>query len=257
MANSGVTPGSYVLASFTVHSDGRVTQAASASVTGTGNVALSDSPVFTTNITAPIVKGGSGTTSTLTLRATSGVGTTGSDIIFQVGNNGATEAMRINSGGSVRIGTGTPAQVRQLEIHLTSSGILQSAFLMQNNANATSTGTGMLFGALDSGNNQTNYGGIAAQITDNTDGSEDGDLLLREMIAGTLTAVAKFTVGSFVMGGGALATNATDGFLYIAGGAGAPTGTPTAQTGRVPLYYDTTNNQFYVYNGGWKKVTLA
>lgn len=52
-------------------------------------------------------------------------------------------------------------------------------------------------------------------------------------------------------------TGMTNGFFYIPAAAGAPTGAPTAVSGRVPMYYDTTNNQFYVYNGAWKKVTLA
>lgn len=54
-----------------------------------------------------------------------------------------------------------------------------------------------------------------------------------------------------------LATNATDGFVYIPTSAGAPTGTPTAYTGKIALEYDTTNNNLYVYNGGWKKVAMA
>lgn len=61
--------------------------------------------------------------------------------------------------------------------------------------------------------------------------------------------------GSFVLqANGALATNATDGFTYIPTCAGTPTGTPTTQTGAVPLVYDTTNNQFWIYNGGaWRQ----
>lgn len=51
----------------------------------------------------PVLAGGSGTTSTLTLQPTSGVGTTGADIIFKVGNNGATEAMRILNDTSIAI----------------------------------------------------------------------------------------------------------------------------------------------------------
>ena len=31
----------------------------------------------------------------------------------------------------------------------------------------------------------------------------------------------------------------------------------TAYTGTVAMQYDTTNNKLYIYNGGWKSVTLA
>lgn len=53
------------------------------------------------------------------------------------------------------------------------------------------------------------------------------------------------------------ATNMTNGFIYIAAAAGIPSGTPTAVSGNVPMYYDTTNNKFYVYNGSWKSVALT
>jgi len=74
-------------------------------------------PTFTTNITTPLVIGGTGTTSPLTLRATSGAGTTNSDIIMQVGNNGATEAVRVFSGGNVGIGTGTTNNGNRLNVN--------------------------------------------------------------------------------------------------------------------------------------------
>jgi fibronectin-binding autotransporter adhesin len=76
--------------------------------TGSGLAVFSTSPTFTTDITTPLIIGGTTTTSPLTLRSTSGVGTTGADIIFQTGNNGATEAMRIQNGGNVGIGTTSP-----------------------------------------------------------------------------------------------------------------------------------------------------
>lgn len=61
---------------------------------------------------------------------------------------------------------------------------------------------------------------------------------------------------SLTIGTGALATNATDGFLYIPSCAGTPTGTPTTVTGRVPMIYDTTNHKFYIYDSGWKGGTV-
>ena len=64
-------------------------------------------------------------------------------------------------------------------------------------------------------------------------------------------------LGSLVVGNNssALATNATDGFLYISSSAGAPTGTPTTQTGSVPVHVDATNNAMYMYtNGAWRGV---
>jgi hypothetical protein len=61
--------------------------------------------------------------------------------------------------------------------------------------------------------------------------------------------------GSVIVGDltAALATNATDGFLYVPTCAGAPTGTPTAETGTAPIIIDTTNNKLYFYSGGqWR-----
>jgi hypothetical protein len=81
--------------------------------TGSGSLVLSTSPTiatptFTTSITTPLIIGGSTASSTLSLQSTSGSGT--SDAIkFLVGNNGATEAMRIKTDGNVGIGTTNPA----------------------------------------------------------------------------------------------------------------------------------------------------
>lgn len=84
--------------------------------TGTTNVVFSDSPTFTTGITDPLIIGGTATTSTLSLRSTSNAGgTTGADIIFQSGNNGATETMRILNNGRVGIGTVSPLTLLQLD----------------------------------------------------------------------------------------------------------------------------------------------
>jgi hypothetical protein len=60
-------------------------------------------------------------------------------------------------------------------------------------------------------------------------------------------------VGGMVVGTAALATTATDGFLYVPTCAGTPTGTPTTQTGTAPIVVDTTNHKLYFYSGGtWR-----
>jgi len=56
----------------------------------------------------------------------------------------------------------------------------------------------------------------------------------------------------------ALATNATVGFLNVPSCAGTPTGTPTPNSGKVPLVVDTTNNKLYGYYGAaWHDLTGA
>jgi hypothetical protein len=57
-------------------------------------------------------------------------------------------------------------------------------------------------------------------------------------------------LSSLVCGSAALATTATDGFLYLPTCAGAPTGIPTAWAGTVPCVFDTTDGKIYYYTGG-------
>ena len=83
--------------------------------TGTGLNVFGTSPTFLTDIKTPLIIGGTGTTSTLIHKTTSGVGATGADHIFQVGNNGATEAMRILNNGNLGVGTASPTAVLHLK----------------------------------------------------------------------------------------------------------------------------------------------
>ena len=88
----------------------------------------SATPTLTTSLTIPLLIGGTTTTSTLTLRSTSGVGAAGADIIFQTGNNGATEAMRIDNSGLVTAKAGfTATGTGAVNITTTSNDINQTA----------------------------------------------------------------------------------------------------------------------------------
>lgn len=75
---------------------------------GTDKMVFNTAPTFVTSITDPLVIGGNGTTSTLTLQSTSGSGTTGSDIIFKDNN---TEFVRFLNNGNVGIGQTAPLSV--------------------------------------------------------------------------------------------------------------------------------------------------
>lgn len=65
------------------------------------------------------------------------------------------------------------------------------------------------------------------------------------------------SLGSLVQGSTQLGAASTDGFFYLRTINGTPTGTPTAQTGTLPMAYDSVNHKLWVYDAGWKGVTLA
>lgn len=74
------------------------------------------------------------------------------------------------------------------------------------------------------------------------------------LFATTTSRTTRMTIsnlGSLIMGAGALATTATDGYMYVTSCAGTPTGVPTAVTGMRAVQWDTTNKKLYVYDGGW------
>jgi hypothetical protein len=66
--------------------------------------------------------------------------------------------------------------------------------------------------------------------------------------------------GSILVGTAALATSATDEFLYIPSMAGAPSGTPTDHSNLSAMVHDTTNNRFYLYDhvsNAWAYTSLT
>tara|TARA_R110000868_G_C10919724_1_gene765572 strand:- start:270 stop:1121 length:852 start_codon:yes stop_codon:yes gene_type:complete len=94
---------------------------------------------------------------------------------------------------------------------------------------------------------------------DGTPGTNDmpGRLVFSTTADGASSPTERMRItsaGNVVAGGSvALATTATDGFLYVPTCAGTPTGTPTSITGMAPIVVNTTNNKLYFYSGGaWR-----
>lgn len=98
------------------------------------------------SLTSPLIIGGTSTTDDLVLRTTSGVGTTGSDMIFQGGNNGATEFARFLNNGN--FGIGTPNPTNFLHLRKDNLGVLvedtgnEKIFSIENSAIYTGTTDG-------------------------------------------------------------------------------------------------------------------
>lgn len=120
------------------------------------------------------------------------------------------------------------------------------------------------FGSSYSGTAGSNVGIVSSGLIRNNNAgglvisaqATGADAIIRFCTNGTpLSSSLRFAIdnsGNVVTGNAALATSATDGFFYVPSCAGAPSATPTAYTGRVPLIYDTTNNRLYAYNAAWK-----
>lgn len=92
-------------------------------------------------------------------------------------------------------------------------------------------------------------------IVDGTPGAGDMPTRLEFGVSadGSVSPTVALTIKatrSVILNSAAIATNATDGFLYMAACAGTPTGVPTSVTGRVPVVIDSTNNKMYIYSGG-------
>jgi hypothetical protein len=148
-----------------------------------------------------------------------------------------------NANGGFQLGpTDAAAAIAQtIQVQSVSAGHANTAAANWTFRGSLSNGSGA------SGNIIFNVGGTGA-----ASGSQNTALTALTIYGATATTGNP----SIVLGNAALATNATDGFLYISSGAGTPTGTPTTQNGgaAIPMYIDTTNSQLWLYMGGaWKQ----
>jgi hypothetical protein len=110
-------------------------------------------------------------------------------------------------------------------------------------------------GTIGAGSSITNQYGFLVQAA--MTGATNNYAFYSDLAAasGRWNFYAPGTARNYFAGGvevGSGTTSMTSGFTHIPAAAGAPTGAPTNPTGNVPMYYDTTNNKIYVYNGAWR-----
>jgi len=165
--------------------------------------------------------------------------------------------MTLDTSGNV--GIGVTSLSRKFEVHGTpvtiggtATGMLVTVANNGTAYNASPTSGFALWNKFNSSGSLFPSAAIQAGKENATDGNYAGFLSLYTVNSvGTPNEQMRIdSSGNVVVNTAAVATTATDGFLYITGCAGTPTGTPTAKTGRVPLVVDTTNNKLYFYSGG-------
>jgi hypothetical protein len=172
-------------------------------------------------------------------------GTAGNAITF-------TQAMTLDASGNLGVGTTPVGSNRLLEVGPASA--TQNYIRMNSASNGfalseyLASGTAAAFVGINA--SASKVGGITA----GTFGIGTPDSYALTLATGNTERARITAAGSVVAGGSvALATTATDGFLYVPTCAGTPTGTPTAITGMAPIIVDTTNNKMYFYsNAAWR-----
>ncbi len=129
-----------------------------------------------TSVISPKIVGGSATTQSLTYQTTSGVGATGADHIFKVGNAGGTEAVRILNSGNV--GVGTPNPSKPLEVITTTSNGIR---LLYTGASSATTDARIAVGNNDGAAiaNGEKMGSFVYEANDGTGVFEGGALVAK------------------------------------------------------------------------------
>jgi hypothetical protein len=223
------------------------------SVTGSGTtVPLSTSPTFTTDITTAKILGGSAAGSKVTIQSTSGTGTTtGTGFEVLGGTAGATTVGGALNNGSWGFGVAPANGFMWTKLPNTSGGWLDhdnfgnpvrfttpaglttwkainsttnsTVFIKQLAFQSTGTaanglGLGIQFLIHNASATQRNTSNIESVYTDVVNATEDADLIIKNIRAGTLTEAARFTsVGGFSING----SIGSSGQALLSGGTGA------------------------------------
>ena len=175
-------------------------------------------------------------------------GTAGNAITF-------TQAMTLDSSGNLGIGTASPASRLDVNYSDTAYSVLSAFRNLSTNtggysvAQFSQSASGSATGIIGTGGSTAGNTAFQNTFVVGTQSNHSFVFVTNDTARMRITGAGNIVAGASA----ALATTATDGFLYVPTCAGTPTGTPTAITGMAPIVVDTTNNKMYFYSGGqWR-----
>jgi hypothetical protein len=165
-------------------------------------------------------------------------GGTANGVVYLNASKVATSGSALVFNGT-NLGIGTTLPIADSGLTIGNDGNGNATVKLAFSTSATERGSVQLTGANGEMRLTAGYAGYGGLMTFHANGSERA----------RITADGNIVAGASA----ALATTATNGFLYVPTCAGTPTGTPTAITGMAPIVVDTTNNKLYFYSGGqWR-----
>lgn len=223
--------------------------------TGSGAAVFGTSPTFTTSIVDPLIIGGTGTTSTLTLRSTSGVGALGSDIILQVGDNGGRTVAKFFNDGHIDLGHTIGSHGSMVNLHGDPNGSTPGrvGFIDVLEAGINTVSNGFMV-SYDKTLGRMDYtfdipsggGGLAIGTTAPTKPTATLDVLGNAKISSSLAVNSNLTVASgLAVGGGSSGT-----FAHIS--------VPSAYNGTIfQTFIQGVSNGFTITNNASNNLTYS